>query len=548
KLGCGYPERSLEQNGILDLESLHPGASSCSSSFHKTNTNMAAPTYDYDLIAIGGGSGGIACAKRAAAHGAKVMCVERARLGGTCVNVGCVPKKVMWSAAHIADTLKHDMRHYGFESGAEATLDFAKLKKARDDYVKRLNGIYENGLKSAGVTSVFGECSFADSHTVRVVGADGTTTQYSADKIVIATGGKPHFPPGDGVEEHCISSDGFFELEELPKVAVVVGAGYIAVELAGVLNSLGSETHLVVRKGRALREFDPMISEGLDAEMIKSGIIIHRHTNGVAKVALDEQKKKMVTLHSGDVIYGADCVLMAAGRVPNSEDLCVDCEWAPNTEKLHLDSCGVAITPRKYVIVDEYQNTNVENIYALGDVCGRVELTPMAIAAGRRLADRMFSGKPEDKVAKVSYEFVPTVVFSHPTIGTCGLTEPQAIEKYGEGNVKCYKSKFSNLFYGIFDLKPEEKPKTLMKVICAGVDEKVVGIHVLGMGADEMMQGFGVAMKMGCTKADLDSCVAIHPTAAEELVTMGTWGTSPQSTGAKISPLGGAAPGEPRLS
>ena len=306
--------------------------------------------------------------------------------------------------------------------------------------------------------------------------------------------------------------------------------------------------HLVVRKGKAIREFDPMISDGLDAEMIKAGIMIHRNTNGVAKVIADESGKKNVTLHSGDVIYGANVVLMAAGRVPNTEDLCADCEWAPNTEELHLESCGVKVTSRKYIIVDDHQNTNVENIFALGDVCGQVELTPMAIAAGRRLADRLFSGKDEHKDAKVSYDLVPTVVFSHPTIGTCGMTEPQAIAKYGEQNVKVYTSKFANLFYGIFQVEPDQKPKTLMKVICAGLDEKVVGIHVLGMGADEMMQGFGVAMKMGCTKADLDSCVAIHPTAAEELVTMGVWGTSAQESGAKVSPLNGAAPPEPKLS
>eukprot|EP00970_Alexandrium_tamarense_P006807 scaffold1195_cov200-Alexandrium_tamarense.AAC.4 len=454
----------------------------------------------------------------------------------------------MWSAASIADTVKHDMEHYGFSGGEGVKLDFAKLKKRRDDYVKRLNEIYGNGFKSAGVTGIFGECTFVDAHTVEVTGEDGKKTRYTGDKIVIATGGRPHFPPGEGVEEHCISSDGFFDLEELPEVAVVVGAGYIAVELAGVLNSLGSEVHLVVRKGKALREFDPLISDGLDAEMEKAGILIHRNTNGVAKVVLDEQKKKNVTLHSGDVIYGADVVLMAAGRVPNTEDLCSECEWAPNTEMLHLECCGVKVTSRKYIIADEYQNTNVENIYALGDVCGKVELTPMAIAAGRRLADRLFSGKEEHKEAKVSYECVPTVVFSHPTIGTCGITEPQAVAKYGQDNVKVYTSKFANLFYGIFDMEPAQKPKTLMKVICVGLDEKVVGIHVLGMGADEMMQGFGVAMKMGCTKADLDSSVAIHPTASEELVTMGVWGTSPQESGAKVSPLNGAPSAEPRLS
>jgi len=243
-------------------------------------------------------------------------------------------------------------------------------------------------------------------------------------------------------------------------------------------------------------------------------------------------KKKIVYLNSGDVIYGVDCVLMAIGRVPN-------------TDSLHLEKAGVTMDSKGYITVDEYQNTSAPNVFALGDVCGKVELTPMAIAAGRRLADRLFQ---EDQAqAKVSYELVPTVVFSHPTIGTIGLTEPQAIERYGQNNVKVYKSKFANLMYGIYDVAPDEKPKTLMKVITAGTTELVVGIHIIGLGADEMLQGFGVAMKMGCTKADLDSSIAIHPTASEELVTMGTWGTSPAASGAKHSPLHGAGPAKPVL-
>merc|ERR1712137_1374998 len=248
---------------------------------------------------------------------------------------------------------------------------------------------------------------------------------------------------------------------------------------------------------------------------------IHRHTNGVKSVSSDGGGKKNVMLHNGDTIYNADTVLMAAGRVPN-------------VESLNLEKVGVKLTPKGYIEVDEFQNTANPNIFAVGDVCGSVELTPMAIAAGRRLADRLFNGVEN---ANVSYDDVPTVVFSHPTIGTVGLTEPKAVAKYGEENVKVYKSKFSNLFYGIFDIDSEDKPKTFMKLVCVGEEEKVVGIHVIGMGSDEMMQGFGVAIKMGATKADLDSSVAIHPTASEELVTMGTWGTSPQVSGAIVPPL-----------
>lgn len=246
--------------------------------------------------------------------------------------------------------------------------------------------------------------------------------------------------------------------------------------VAGVLNALGSETHLVVRKGKALREFDPDISDTLDQEYQKAGITIHRNTNGVKKVEIVDGKKK-VTMHNDEIIEGADIVLMAPGRVPFIEGL-------------NLEKIGVKLEPGKhYIAVDDYQNTSVDNIFALGDVCGKVELTPMAIAAGRRLSDRVFGG-PENAKVKANYDNVPTVVFSHPPIGGCGLTEPQAVEKFGQDNLKIYKSKFANLFYGIYDVPdPDDKPKTLMKVICAGEEEQVVGIHVIGMGADEMMQG-----------------------------------------------------------
>ncbi len=494
-----------------------------------------AAQYDYDYLVIGGGSGGIASAKRAAQlYNAKVAVIEKSRLGGTCVNVGCVPKKVMFNAATLAHNLAHDAEHYGFTGSKDVakTFDWAKVKKARDGYVKRLNGIYERGFVNAGVEYIKGTATFRDEHILAVTGEDGETKTLSAKYILIATGGRPMFPEGEGIEENCISSDGFFELEEKPEVVCIVGAGYIAVELAGVLNALGSEVHLVLRKGNALRSFDEMIMNGLDEEMVKAGIRIHRFTDGVANIT-NTNGKKCITTKKGDMIYGVDTVIMAPGRVPN-------------VEGLGLEKAKVLLSHKGYIQVDEKQNTTSPSIFALGDVCGKVELTPMAIAAGRRLADRIF-GKPELKNSKVSYDLVPTVVFSHPPIGTIGLTEAEAVAKYGQDNVKVYKSSFANLFYGIFDVDPADKPKTRMKLVCTGDEELVVGIHCIGMGVDEMMQGFGVAMKMGATKADLDSSVAIHPTASEELVTMGVWGTSPQVSGASVSPLNGAPSPEPKL-
>ena len=384
----------------------------------------------------------------------------------------------MYNAASLAHSLSHDATHYGFEGGRAVaeSLDFGKLKQARDAYVKRLNGIYEGGFQKANVEDIRGVASLVNGHSVELEPLEGGATKsLTAKYILVATGGRPLFPEGEGISEHCISSDGFFDLETLPKVAVVVGAGYIAVELAGVLNALGSEVHLVVRKERALREFDELVSTGLDEEMIKVGIRIHRYTKGVASVKIGADEKKIITTHSGDSIYGADAVIMAVGR-------------APNTEGLGLDKAGVTLSNKNYIQVDEYQNTSCESIFALGDVCGEVELTPMAIAAGRRLADRIFSRNILVK-PRVSYKNVPTVIFSHPPIGTIGLTEKKAIEMYGTENIKVYKSSFANLFYGIFDVDASDKPKTRMKLVCVGETEKVVGIHCIGMNVDEMMQG-----------------------------------------------------------
>mmetsp|Transcript_4884 Transcript_4884/g.13696 ORF Transcript_4884/g.13696 Transcript_4884/m.13696 type:complete len:565 (-) Transcript_4884:104-1798(-) len=519
----------------------------------------SSPTYDFDYLVIGGGSGGVSSAKRAAInYGKKVGVIECHRLGGTCVNVGCVPKKIMFQASHIRQTLLEDAKMYNFDAVKKSKdsfqLNWPEFKDKRDKYIARLNNIYLNGLKKAGVTVFDGFGSFVDDHTVQIVKDDGSSEQVTAAHILIATGGKPYEDTKVQGIEHTITSDGFFELAQQPEKAVVVGAGYIGVELAGVLHGLGTETHLVLRKEKALRNFDPDISGFLDQQMEKDGVHIHRNTGGVAKVELQSNGKKKVTTLGGDVIDNCDVVLMAPGRVPHIDDVALDATAKPNVDGMNLQRTRVRQHARnQHIVVDEYQNTSVPHIFALGDVCGKVELTPMAIAAGRRLSDRIFGGEEEYEALfegmtpKASYELVPTVVFSHPTIGTIGLTEPAAIEKYGAENINVYKSTFVNLQYSMFEMEPKDKPKTFYKIICAGVDEQVVGLHMIGLASDEVLQGFSVAMKMGATKADFDSAVAIHPTASEEAVTMGTWGTSPQASGAKVPPLMGAKAPEPRM-
>jgi len=439
----------------------------------------------------------------------------------------------MWNAASIAEVI-HDMKHYGFTGEGGVEFDWGNIKESRDKYILRLNGIYERNMANSGVESILGTASLVGDGKVKIVPEDGgEEKEFSAKNILIAVGGYPTFPAGDGIKENSMSSDGFFELGSLPKKAVVVGAGYIAVELAGVLQALGTDVSLVVRKGKALREFDEMIADTLDNEMQRQGIDIFRNTDGLKKITVDDNGLKSVTLQNGEVIEGCDAIIMATGR-------------SPLVEPLNLPGAGVEQNEKGYIVVNEYSETNVDGVFAVGDVCGNVELTPMAIAAGRRLADRLFGG-PEFKNAKVSYENVPTVVFSHPPIGTIGMTEAQAIVKYGEDNIKIYRSKFANLYYGPWQVEPDDKPKTAMKLICAGEEELVVGLHVIGMGADEMLQGFGIAMKMGATKADFDSCVAIHPTASEEFVTMFPWGLSKQDSGAKVSPLNGEKTAQPEI-
>ena len=443
----------------------------------------------FDLLVIGGGSGGLAHAQRAAEYGVKAAVVEYGPLGGTCVNVGCVPKKVMWYAAHYSHELHH-ARDYGYDIAVKGH-DWKALKARRDAYIERLNNIYGNNLDKRGVTFLEGHATFVDANTVDVDG-----TRYQAERIVIATGGQPMVPDIPGAELG-ITSDGFFELEEQPLRVLIAGSGYVAVELAGVFNGLGSDTHVIVRKDRVLRSFDKMLSSELMSEMQESGIALD---TGVVPASVKETDEGLVlTAGDGREFGPVDAVLWAVGR-------------SPNTATLDADKAGVDMDARGFVPTDDHQRTNIESIHALGDVTGRAALTPVAIAAGRRLADRLYGGMDG---RHLDYSLIPTVIFSHPTIGTVGMTEDEARSEYGD-DIKIYSSAFTPMFYALGD----DKKRSVMKLITAGEEEKVIGCHVFGAGADEMLQGFAVAMHMGATKNDFDNTVAIHPTNAEEVVTM----------------------------
>ena len=447
-------------------------------------------TGHYDLIAIGAGSGGLSAAERAAEYGKKTAVVENARLGGTCVNVGCVPKKVMWFASGIAETL-HVAEGYGFDV---ALLDFSweKLVAARENYIQGINDWYGNYLADSHIDHLRGTGRFIDAHTLDVDGQ-----RYTADHIVIAPGGKPMLPDIPGVE-HMITSDGFFALRQQPQRVAVLGAGYIAVELAGLLNGLGSEVSMLLRRDHFLASFDAMLRETLMEEMVNAGV------NVIPSVAVERIEKRAdgrLDIHCsrGISLEGYDALVCAIGR-------------EPNTAPLNLAGAGVHLDERGYIPTDAFQNTNIPGVYAVGDVTGRAQLTPVAIAAGRRLSDRLFNNMP---TRKLDYENIPTVMFSHPPIGTIGLTEDEARAQHGEA-VKVYQTGFTAMYHA---LAPQPQ-RTAMKLVCVGAEEKVVGLHIIGAGADEMLQGFAVAIKMGATKKDFDNTVAIHPTSSEELVTL----------------------------
>jgi len=450
-----------------------------------------AEAKSYNVLVIGGGSGGIAFARRAAQYGASVAVFENSRLGGTCVNVGCVPKKVMFNTAHVAETLK-DAQGYGFSVG-EYKFDFAALKAKRDAYVKRLNGIYERNLDKASVDIVRATATFKDAKTLEAGGAT-----YTAEHIVIACGGTPKIPNIPGAEFIHTSDDFFNKLEVLPKKAVVVGAGYIAVELGHVMQTLGVDVSLSFRHGSVLRTFDEDVQELTLKELEHAGVTLLPNTD-FQKIEKAEDGTFTLTDKDGSTKEGFDYVLYAIGRNPVSKNL--------NTGDL-----GLEINKRGYVKSDELEQTAIPGIFSIGDVNGKIELTPVAVRAGRILADRLYGGK----TAVMDYVNVPSVVFLDPPIGTIGLTEDQANKTYAGQKLTIYRSRFKNMYYSMTD----RDSKTMFKIVCVGEDEKVVGLHLFGLGSDEMLQGFGVAIKMGATKADIDSVVAIHPTASEEVVTM----------------------------
>jgi glutathione reductase (NADPH) len=451
--------------------------------------------FDYDLLVLGAGSGGIAAARRAAEYGAKVGVIESDRLGGTCVNRGCVPKKLMVYASHFSDVYK-DAKGYGW-SAVHSSFDWPTMITAVNNEVSRLNGIYQSMLDRSGVEVITGQGTFLDAHTLEVQ-SDGSSCKVTADKVLIAVGGKPVKPEIPGIE-HTITSDEIFHLPEQPKHAVILGGGYIGSEFACILNGLGSKVTQIIRGEKILRGFDQDLRTEIQQAMINHGIGIITDARGL-EIAKTESGVTL-TLHTEQrqtqtVI--ADVISLAAiGR-------------RPNTEYLGLEHTGVELHGHT-IVVNQYSQTAVDNIYAVGDCTNKINLTPVAINEGRAFADTVFGGKSRT----ISYENIPTAIFTTPEAATVGLTETEARAHYGDA-IKVYRARFRPMYYTLAG----RDEKTLMKLIVDQTTDKVLGAHMVGDSAAEIIQGVAIAIKMGATKADFDATVAIHPSSAEEFVTM----------------------------
>lgn len=442
--------------------------------------------YQYDLFVIGAGSGGVRASRFAAQAGAKVAVAETKDLGGTCVNVGCIPKKLYSYAAQFNEAFS-DAAGYGWSVG-ETTLDWDTLKKNRAQEISRLNGIYDGLIKNSGADLIRGWASIVDANTVEVDGQ-----QYTAKFILVAPGGWPSVPDVPG-KEFIITSNEVFDLAPFPKRFLIVGGGYIACEFASIFNSLGSEVTQLYRGEQVLRGFDQDVREHISAEMLKAGVDLRVQTEITAIEKIGERYQ--VQLNNGGSVE-VDAVMYATGR-------------SPRTEGLGLENAGVELGDKGEIKVDENYRTNVSSIFALGDVTDRVQLTPVATGEAMVLVDYLFA----EGTHKLSYDYIPTAVFTHPNIGTVGYTEEEARSKFGD--VAIYRSEFRSLKHTLSG----NTARTLMKLIVDKASDRVVGLHMVGDDAGEITQGFAVAIKAGATKADFDSTIGIHPTAAEEFVTM----------------------------
>jgi glutathione reductase (NADPH) len=445
--------------------------------------------YDYDLFVIGGGSGGVRSARVAAALGKKVAIAEEYRYGGTCVIRGCVPKKLFVYASQYHEHFE-DAAGFGWTVG-ESTFDWKKLIAAKDAEITRLEGLYKKGLAGANAEILDTRAELVDRHTVRLINTGETVT---AKTIVIATGGTPNLHGALPGHDLCITSNEAFHLEELPRSIVIVGGGYIAVEFANIFHGLGVETTLVYRGAEILSRFDHDLRRGLHEAMVAKGIKIQCH-DMLKSVAKGDDGLLVETLNNGTI--NADVVMLAIGRVPN-------------THGLGLKAAGVETNAHGAIVVDDYSRTSVENIYALGDVTDRVQLTPVAIHEAMCFIETEYKNNP----TKPDHDTIATAVFSQPEIGTVGLTEEEAGKRYSD--VEVYRAQFRPMKATLSG----RTEKMIMKLIVDAASRKVVGAHILGHDAGEMAQLLGITLKAGCTKDDFDRTMAVHPTAAEELVTM----------------------------